>query len=117
MYLGPFHRAGSLSVADPDTEQPSTSGHPVDNRVDSLLRRIRPARHSELRRHRVAQHVSNLVARCFSADHEVKAVQFSKFICAQPGRSSEQWSNMFCAGRSLHVWVCTSENVLTRWGH
>ena len=75
MYLGPLHRAGSLSVADPDVEQPSTSGHPVDNRVDSLISRIRPARHSELRRHRVAQHVSNLVARCFSADHEVGLVR------------------------------------------
>lgn len=75
MYLGPFHRAGSLSVADPDTDQPSTSGHPVDNRVDSLISRIRPARHSESRRHRVAQHVSKLVARCFSADHEVRLLQ------------------------------------------
>lgn len=82
MYLGPFHRAGSLSVADPDTEQPSTSGqHPVDNRVDSLISRIRPARHSESRRHRIAQHVSTLVARCFPADQEVRLVQLFLHAC------------------------------------
>ena len=71
MYLG-MTRVGSLSVADTDIEEPSTSGRPVDDRVDNLINRIRPARHSEARRHRVAQYVSALIARCFQADHEVQ---------------------------------------------
>lgn len=73
MYLG-ITRVGSLSAADADVEEPSTSGHPVDDRVDSLISRIRPARHSEARRHRVAQYVSDLIARCFQADHEVQTL-------------------------------------------
>ena len=71
MYLG-ITRVGSLSVADTELEEPSTNGRHVDNRVDSLISRIRPARHSEARRHRVAQYVSDLIARCFQADHEVQ---------------------------------------------
>ena len=71
MFLG-ITRVGSLSVADAEVEEPSTSGRPVDDRVDSLISRIRPARHSEARRHRVAQYVSDLIARCFQADHEVQ---------------------------------------------
>ena len=72
MYQG-MTRVGSLSVADTEVEEPSTSGRPVDDRVDNLINRIRPARHSEARRHRVAQYVSGLVARCFQADHEVQS--------------------------------------------
>ena len=72
MYLG-MTRVGSLSVADTDIEEPSTSGRPVDDRVDNLINRIRPARHSESRRHRVAQYVSDLIARCFQAEHEVQS--------------------------------------------
>ena len=70
MYLG-ITRVGSLSVADAEVDQVSTSGRPVDDRVDSLISRIRPARHSEQRRHRVAQYVSSLITRCFSTEHEV----------------------------------------------
>ena len=71
MYLG-ITRVGSLSVADTDVEEASTSGRPVDDRVDSLISRIRPARHSEQRRHRIAKYVSSLIARCFAAEHEVR---------------------------------------------
>lgn len=70
MFLG-ITRVGSLSVADAEVEQPSVSGRPVDDRVDSLISRIRPARHSEQRRYRVAQYVSSLITRSFSVDHEV----------------------------------------------
>ncbi len=71
MYLG-ITRVGSLSVADAESAKPSTSGRPVDDRVDSLISRIRPARHSEERRYRVAQYVSGIIARCFPADQEVR---------------------------------------------
>ena len=42
-----------------------------ETRVDQLIRKIRPAQHSEQRRHFVAQHVKSLIAKCFQPDHEV----------------------------------------------
>ena len=80
MYLG-ITRVGSLSVADTEVEEPTTSGRPVDDRVDSLISRIRPARHSEQRRHRVAKYVSSLITRCFQVDHEVRTAMSSLSIC------------------------------------
>ena len=40
----------------------------AEARVDQLISRIRPARHSEARRHSVASYVSSIISSCFSED-------------------------------------------------
>ena len=40
----------------------------AEARVDQLISRIRPARHSEARRHSVAGYVSSIISSCFSED-------------------------------------------------
>lgn len=115
MYLG-ITRVGSLSVADTEVEEPTTSGRPVDDRVDSLISRIRPARHSEQRRHRVAKYVSNLITRCFQADHEVRTVMSHRhFIGQEKHRSSLllRWRRS-CLDQSLSRHTCRMETLICR---
>ena len=105
MYLG-LTRVGSLSIADTELEELSTSGRPVDDRVDSLISRIRPARHSEQRRHQVAKYVSSLIARSFHAEHEVRTPCTSLLCLGQ-----RRHMTACLTGGSFHVWLGASQDI------
>lgn len=62
-----------LPLPDETIEIPLT----LSERVNQLIGSIKPARHTEQRRHAIADYVRRVIAKCFAPEHKVPLYLFN----------------------------------------